>query len=210
MLTSDTTSMLAISIRMPTSTGGPARGGGREEGEAGAGVRRRSAGHRAREREVRAPHLRSQAWGGYRSRAAACPPSPSRRTCCWAHRRCGKEQNQVREAAAAPRPSPTRQRSPARRAPHGQHQGQRQRPWAAPPRRSHPGPGRAYASRGRLQVGTERSNNCRQRSACAERSAVGTGIFVSLRNAGAVSAVVWPWGLLQWTHLSFLPLLITS
>ena len=32
---------------------------------------------------------------------------------------------------------------------------------------------------GRLQVGTERSNNCRQRNACAERSAVGTGTLVS-------------------------------
>lgn len=54
-------------------------------------------------RGARAPHLRSRGVGGYRSLEAACPRSPSRRTCCWARRRCGKKHKRVREAAGRPR-----------------------------------------------------------------------------------------------------------
>lgn len=62
MLTSDTTSMLAISIRMPTPTGGPAGKGEGREGDAGAGLRRGgSPGSGAGARGARAAHLRSRA-----------------------------------------------------------------------------------------------------------------------------------------------------
>lgn len=95
--------MLAISIRMPTSTGGPAGGaGGGVSGRGGAGARVGGA---------RAPHLRSRGGGGCRSLGAACPQSPSRRTCCWARRRCGRKHKRVREAAGRPRarlPPPAR------------------------------------------------------------------------------------------------------
>lgn len=83
--------MLAISIRMPTSTGGPAGGaGGGVSAPGGAGARVGGPG---------APHLRSPGGGGCRSLGAACPQSPSRRTCCWARRRCGKKHKRVKEAA---------------------------------------------------------------------------------------------------------------
>lgn len=89
--------MLAISIRMPTSTGGPAGGaGGGVSGPGGAG---------AWVGGVRAPHLRSRGGGGCRSLGAACPQSPSRRTCCWARRRCGKKHKRVREATGRSPPS---------------------------------------------------------------------------------------------------------
>lgn len=87
MLTSETTSMLAISIRMPTSTGGPAGGAGGGVSAPG-GTGERVGGPRA-------PHLRSQGGGGCRSLGAACPRSPSRRTCCRARRRCGKKHKRV-------------------------------------------------------------------------------------------------------------------
>ena len=81
MLTSDTMSMLAMSMLMPTSTGAPVgETHTRAELWVGVTVNNNSTGGGGR-------YLRSQAAGGCRSPSAACPRSLSRRTCCWVRSR---------------------------------------------------------------------------------------------------------------------------
>ena len=141
MLTSETMSMLAMSMFIPTQTGGPAEsarhgcepgsgtgcGGpgarepprrGRRPSPPGAAAARRqrppppssaqapSAGGRAaRSGGAQPTYPRSPVSGECRSLSAACPPSPSQRTCSQDRSRCGRGgggQREPGQAAARP------------------------------------------------------------------------------------------------------------
>lgn len=138
MLTSETMSMLARSMFIPTQTGGPAGSArhGDQPGSAWRAVALRARGAegpptrspppsatQAASTEGRAPrsgrahptYPQSPVLGGCRSLSTACPPSPSQRTCSRGRSRWGRGQGhrELGQAAACP-PAPARFPSPHR------------------------------------------------------------------------------------------------
>lgn len=131
---------------------------------------------------MRAPHLRSQARGGYRSRAAACPRLLNVGHIAGLVGAAGRSR-----AGLGRRPLPRAPPRPGRAhllAAHSAASTKDSGSTRRPPRLAAliPAPAAPTPLGGRPQVGTERSNNCLQRNACAERGAASTGILVSPHN----------------------------